>query len=156
MLTKTVWDDFADFRRSFDQMFDSFYSSARRTSGQEGVFLPAVETGWTDDFLNLRVVLPGVAQEDLKLSLEGGNLVIQGERKLPKDFGKQGAVYNQLAYGKFERRLELPGGLDTDHMQANLHDGLLDIQIPVAAAVKPKQIPISTSAEKPALTGVGR
>ncbi len=54
MFARTVWDDFADLRRSFDQMFDSFYTSARRTSGQDAIFLPAVETGWTDDFLNLQ------------------------------------------------------------------------------------------------------
>lgn len=151
MFARTVWDELADFRRSFDQMFDNFYTSARRTSGQEGVFLPAVETGWTDDFLNLRVVLPGVKPEDLKLSLESGHLVIQGERKAPQDFGKEGTVYNQLAYGKFERRLELPNGLDTENMQANLHDGLLDIRIPMAAAVKPKQIKITAGPEQKTL-----
>ena len=156
MFAKSVWDEFADFRRSFDQMFDNFYTSARRSSGQEGVFLPAVETGWTDDFLNLRVVLPGVHQEDLKLSIEGGHLVIQGERKPLKDFGKEGAVYNQLAYGKFERRMELPNGLDLDKLQANLNEGLLDIRIPVAAAVKPKQIKISTEPEHKTLTAGGR
>jgi HSP20 family protein len=156
MFAKSVWDELGDFRRSFDQMFDNFYTSARRSSGQEGVFLPAVETGWTDDFVNLRVVLPGVHQEDLKLSIEGGHLVIQGERKAPKDFGKEGAVYNQLAYGKFERRMELPNGLDLDNLQANLHDGLLDIGIPVAAAVKPKQINITAGPEHKTLTSGGR
>ena len=156
MFAKNVWDELGDFRRSFDQMFDNFYTSARRSSGQEGVFLPVVETGWTDDFVNLRVVLPGVHQEDLKLSIEGGHLVIQGERKAPKDFGKEGAVYNQLAYGKFERRMELPNGLDLDNLQANLHDGLLDIRIPVAAAVKPKQINITAGPEHKTLTAGGR
>ena len=156
MFAKNVWDELGDFRRSFDQMFDNFYTSARRSGGQEGVFLPAVETGWTDDFVNLRVVLPGVHQEDLKLSIEGGHLVIQGERKAPKDFGKEGAVYNQLAYGKFERRMELPNGLDLDNLQANLHDGLLDIRIPVAAAVKPKQINITAGPEHKTLTAGGR
>jgi HSP20 family protein len=52
-------------------------------------------------------------------------------------------VYSQIPYGKFERTLELPGGVDLDKLQAHLHDGLLDIRIPVAAAVKPKHVPIS-------------
>jgi HSP20 family protein len=89
------------------------------------------------------VVLPGVAQNDLKMTVQGNQLTIQGERRAPEDFGKDGTVYNQMAYGRFERVLELPSGLDIDKLQAHLHDGVLDIRIPVAAAVKPKQVPIS-------------
>lgn len=103
-------------------------------------------------FDNFWVILPGVLAEDLKLSLEGGNtLVLQGERRPPADFGKEGTIYNQLAYGKFERRLELPSGLDVDKMQAHMHDGLLDIRIPVGASVKPKQIKITSGEERKTL-----
>lgn len=54
---------------------------------------------------------------------------------------------NQLTYGKFERTLDLPSGLDVDKLQAHLHEGLLDIRIPIAQAVKPKQIKIAAGAE---------
>src|ERR1051326_1910818 len=121
MFARSVFDDLADFRRSFDQVFDSFYANTRRTSSNPGEwsFAPAVATGWTDDYLNMRVVIPGVAQNDLKLTIQGNELVIQGERHAPKDFGKEGMVYNQLPYGKFERKLELPAGLETDKLQAH-------------------------------------
>ncbi len=143
MFPRTFWDDFSDFRRTVDQMFDQFTTRRTTSSQSDWAFSPAVETGWTDDFLNLRVVLPGVSQDNLNLTIQGNQLVIQGERKAPQDFGKEGAVYNQLTYGKFERTLELPSGLDTEKMQAHLHDGLLDIRIPVAQAVKPKQIKVT-------------
>ena len=146
MFGRTVFDELNDFRRNFDQVFDTFYSAARRGGNERSsdwAFTPAVETGWTDDHLNLRVVLPGVTAEDLKMTMQGSKLTIQGERRAPADFGKEGMVYNQLLYGKFERTLELPAGLDVDKMQAHLHEGLLDVRVPVAAAVKPRQVPIS-------------
>ncbi len=148
MLARTMFDELNDFRRTFDRMFNAFYNTAG-PSGQSSQpdfnFVPAVETGWTDDYLNLRVVLPGVKQEDLKMTIQGNQLTIQGERKTPQDFGKEGTIYNQLAYGKFERSLTLPDGLDIDKLQAHLHDGLLDIRVPVAQAVKPRQVPISVA-----------
>jgi HSP20 family protein len=147
MFARTFWDDFSDFRHAVDQVFDSFSNHRPTGNEREWTFTPAVETGWTDDYLNLRVVLPGVKQEHLKVTTQGTQLVIQGERKAPEDFGKEGAVYNQLAYGKFERTLDLPNGLDVDKLQAHLHDGLLDVRIPVAQAVKPKQIKITSGAE---------
>ncbi len=149
MFGRTIFDEMNEFRRNFDQLFETYTNPARRVSTDrtEWTFSPAVETGWTDDFLNLRVVLPGVAEKDLKLTVQGNELHIQGERKAPKDFGKEGLVYNQITYGKFERVLELPAGLDVDKLQASLHDGVLDIRIPVAAAQKPKQIPISVGSD---------
>jgi HSP20 family protein len=60
-------------------------------------------------------------------------------------------VLTYLPYGKFERTLDLPSGLDMEKVQAHLHDGLLDIRIPVVQAVKPKQIPISTGPGQKAL-----
>lgn len=147
MFGRTMFDELNDLRRSFDQIFGQMQGPARRTgeSGDrpEWGFTPAVETGWTDDYLNLRVVLPAVAQKDIKMTIQGNQLTIQGERRQPEDFGKEGTFYNQLAYGRFERTLELPNGLDMDKLQAHLHEGVLDIRVPVAAAVKPKQVPIS-------------
>jgi HSP20 family protein len=145
MFGRTIFDDLIDFRRNFDQLFNAAQNT-RPTSGGERTewnFSPAVETGWTDDFLNLRVVVPAVSQNDLKMTVQGSQLTIQGERRAPEEFGKEGTVYSQMPYGRFERVLDLPAGLDLDKLQAHLHDGVLDIRIPVAAAQKPKQVPIS-------------
>ena len=146
MFNRTFYDELSDFRRAFDQVFDNFYNTSRRVGGADRAefsFTPAVETGWTEDYLNLRVVLPGVTEKDLKMTVQGNQLSLTGERKLPEGFGKEGTIHNQMAYGNFERTLDLPHGLDLDKVQAHLHDGVLDIRIPVAQAVKPKQVPIS-------------
>jgi HSP20 family protein len=141
-------EDFDDFRRSFDQFFENFFNNTntRRVGSKasEWGFVPAVESGWTDDFLNLRVIVPGVAEKDLKVTVQGNQLYIQGERKAPENFGKEGYVWSRIPYGKFERALDLPAGLDVDKMHAHLHDGLLDLRIPMASAMKPKQIEVSS------------
>jgi HSP20 family protein len=150
MFSRTFTDEFNELRRSFDQFFENFYGNTpRRAStgagGADWVFAPAVESGWTDEQLNLRVVLPGVSEKDLKLTMQGNQLYLQGERRAPENFGKEGYVWNQIPYGKFERVLDLPAGLDLDKMHAELHDGVLDIRIPLSTAMKPKQIQISAS-----------
>jgi HSP20 family protein len=146
MLHRTFFDDFNELRRSFDQFFESFANATpvrgSRTS-TEWTFAPPVESGWTDEYLNLRVVVPGVTDKDINLQVQGNQLYIQGERKAPENFGKDGYVWNSIPYGKFERVLDLPAGLDVDKLQAHLHDGFLDLRIPLASAMKPKQIPIS-------------
>ncbi|HUA19226.1 MAG TPA: Hsp20 family protein [Bryobacteraceae bacterium] len=138
------------FRQSVDQLFENVYGfpvetgrPAQAGAGGQWIFSPVVESVWSDTLLNLRAILPGVAQHDLKVSVQNNQLVIEGERKQPEHLQKNG--YRQLVYGKFYSTMTLPAGLDLDRLTGRLHDGVLDIQIPVSEQMKPRQIQIQTS-----------
>ncbi|HUQ92485.1 MAG TPA: Hsp20/alpha crystallin family protein [Bryobacteraceae bacterium] len=142
MLARSMWDEMNDFRRSFDQLFGNLTTFSRPQRDGVFTFLPHVETGWTDESLNLRFVVQGVSEKELRITVQGNQLQLQGERKAPEGFAKGGNANLQLAYGKFERVLDLPNGLDVEKMSAHLHDGVLDIRIPLAEAMKPRQIQV--------------
>jgi HSP20 family protein len=108
-----------------------------------------VESGWTDNHLNLRAILPGVSEKDVQVTVQNNQLVIEGERKTPEGFEKN--AWTQLAYGKFHAALTLPSGLDVDHVQCQLRNGILDIQMPILEASKPKQIQIRVGEERKAI-----
>jgi len=110
-----------------------------------------VETGWTDDYLNLRFVVPGIRNEDLEVTVQGHQLVLRGERKAPEGFGKEGSVFYRLPYGRFERVVELPHNVDSGKLDAYLHDGVLDVLIPIAEGAKPKKIEITAGKEPKAI-----
>lgn len=112
MFARSIWDEMSDFRRSFDQLFNSLSTVSRPRADGETLFAPAVETGWTDENLNLRFVVPGVAEKDLRITVQGNQLIVQGERKAPENFAKNGNAFWQVAYGKFERVVDLPNGLE--------------------------------------------
>jgi HSP20 family protein len=135
------------FRRSVDQLFSDFDRSGSALNGGSMIngdyaFTPAVETRWTDDELFLRAILPGVAEKDVKVSVQDDRLIIEGERKAPEGWGDNG--YTQIAYGKFYGAMPLPGGLNLNKVSCRLHDGVLDIQMPVAEQLKPRHIPIQS------------
>jgi HSP20 family protein len=148
MFSRDIQQTLDHFRRMMDQAFSDSYvpSGSRNSTGesQEWTFTPAVETGWSDDFLNLRVVLPGVAENDVNVQLQGNQLVIEGERKQPENFARNGGS-TRLPYGKFYRSLDLPNGLDPNRIQCRLHDGVLDVQLPIAETMKPRRIPIQAT-----------
>ena len=155
LLTNDVRQTLDQFRRSVDQMFDNFYSyqaqpAASTASGERTwMFSPIVESGWNDNFLTLRAILPGVSEKDVQVSVQNNQLVIEGERKAPDGFEKN--TYTQMTYGKFYTALTLPSGLDVDHVNCRLHNGVLDIQVPILEARKPKQIQIQTGAAQKAI-----
>jgi HSP20 family protein len=142
------------FRRSVDQMFENFYGqtqpSASNASGERTwTFSPVLESGWNDHYLKLRAILPGVPENDVQVSVQNNQLVIEGERKVPEGFEKNAVT--QLAYGKFYSALTLPTGLDVDHVNCRLHNGILEIEIPILEASKPKQIQIHTGEDRKAI-----
>jgi len=138
------------FRRSVDQMFESFYGYQTQPAAPAGerswTFTPLVESAWTSDHLHLRAILPGVAENDVRVSVQNNQVVIEGERKAPEGF--EGKGFTQLAYGKFYAAWTLPAGLDLDHVQARLVNGILEVQVPILEASKPRQIQIQTAERK--------
>lgn len=156
MLTGDVRQTLDQFRRTVDQMFETIYgypSESGRTTGTQGSqyrFSPAVESAWSDNSLHLRAILPGVTQNDVKVSVQNNQLVLEGERKLPEGFDKN--AFTQIAYGRFYSAISLPTGLDLNKLTCRLHDGILDVQIPVAEQMKPRQIPIQSGEQRKGIT----
>lgn len=144
MTLSRMFEEMEQFRRSVDRLLEQSFGPrwSPSESAPEPAFAPAVETGWTDESLNLRFILPGVTEKDFTLSIQGNQLQIRGERKPPENFGREDAVWHVIPYGKFERVVDLPNGLNLDTVEARLHDGVLDVRIPLAAEVKPRRIPI--------------
>ncbi len=136
-------------RRSMDEFFGGPLAVSA-SDGSESSFVPAFEAGWTDDKLNLRVVLPGVTEKDVKVTVQGNQLMIEGERKAPENFSANGG-FSFLPYGKFFRAIDLPSRLDLEKVSCRLHDGVLDIEIPVKAQMKPRVIPIGAGESRKAL-----
>src|SRR5437868_9811771 len=154
MFANDVRQTLDQFRRSVDQVFENFYGQAQPAASNAGgertwTFSPVVESGWNDSYLNLRAILPGVSEKDVHVTVQNNQLIIEGERNAPEGFDKNSLT--QLAYGKFYTALTLPTGLDVDHVNCRLSNGILEIQVPITEASKPKQIQIQTGEERKAI-----
>src|SRR6267154_2228594 len=141
ILTGDVRQSLDHFRRSVDQLFENFYGYPLETgrpsaigAGSQWAFSPVLETSWSDSMLRLRAILPGVTQNDLKVSVRNNQLILEGERKSPEGFDKN--TFAQLSYGKFYTSVSLPAGLDLDKLNCRLHDGVLDSHVAVAEQMK--------------------
>jgi HSP20 family molecular chaperone IbpA len=51
----------------------------------------------------------------------------------------------ERGFGRFERSLRVPPGLEPDAIQARLVDRVLELRIPRPESMKPHRIPIQTS-----------
>jgi HSP20 family protein len=105
---------------------------------------PAVDIQETDQTFGVKMDLPDVKREDIKVEMHDGTLTIQGERKQEKE--EKGGRFHRIErqYGTFVRRFTLPTQVDEAKVQAEFKDGVLTITLPktMAAVVKPVEVKV--------------
>ena len=120
-----------------DQLFDSFfYGAPGRRQGQQNrapsLWAPELEIRDEGNQLRISADLPGVSKENVKVEMQDGMLVIQGERREERtEGGEQGFTRTERRYGSFYRAIPLPEGADLEQGQAQMRDGVLEITVPL-------------------------
>jgi HSP20 family protein len=107
-------------------------------------FLANTEAYFKDGHLVLRAELAGVDPKDVEVSVAGRTLTIKGERKAPT-VPADDRLFGEIVYGKFERVVTLPEGLNTDEVKARWDRGILEVMIPVTRALEPKKVPVEVT-----------
>ncbi len=103
---------------------------------------PTVDISETEAEYAIKAELPEVKKEDVKVTVEDGVLMIQGERKHEKE--ANGKKYHRIerSYGRFIRSFTLPDTVDEGKVKAEYAEGVLNLHLPKSEKAKPKQIDV--------------
>lgn len=138
-----TWDPFRELDDLSTRMNRLF--GLTRWDGELADWSPACDVSEDENGYRIRLELPGLRKEDVHVRMENGVLVIQGERKEEKE--EKGVKYHrrELSYGKFVRRFTIPDAIDESKIEANFHDGILNLVLTrtKTAPAKTKEIPIN-------------
>lgn len=106
---------------------------------------PSVDIYEMADALLVQVEAPGLELDELNLSLDGTNLVVEGNRaRRPLPVAARVALV-EMTYGRFRRVLPLPADVDGDHIKATYDAGILQIYIPRVPRPAPKRLKIDVA-----------
>ena len=105
-------------------------SQYRAQLGREPSWQPSVSVVENDENLWVILALAGIAVDRVDVRLEGNDLVIAGERRLPPCFTDGELRLWEIPFGRFDRRLRLVGWEYSLSLgEISFQDGLLTIQI---------------------------
>jgi HSP20 family protein len=91
---------------------------------------PEIEVFERDNTFRVRVDLPGLKKEDLKIEITHDELTIEGERKLEKEEKDEGFYRTERTYGRFYRRIAVPEHVKAEGALATFKNGVLEIEMP--------------------------
>jgi HSP20 family protein len=139
------WDPFRDMEDAFGRAFPSAFGRWRlpvEASGKAYSWSPTADISETDDEYLIRAELPAVKKDDVKITVDGGMITIQGERKDKQETKEEKFHRVESFQGMFVRSFVLPDNLDPQGIRAESQDGVLTVHLPKAKVVKPKAIEV--------------
>src|SRR5882724_976682 len=118
--------------------------SPRPNGGTMYEWTPSADISETDKEYLIRAELPAVPKEDVKVTLEGGVITIEGERKEQHEDDTERLHRRESFTGIFVRSFSLPDNVDRDAIHCESKDGVLTVHIPKtkAASSKAKEIKV--------------
>ncbi len=139
-----------DLQRRLASVFD--LAPFRRTSltnDEENMTMPewapAVDIMEDDKEYLIKVELPEVEKDAVKVTVEGGTLTISGERKAEKEEKNRKFHRVERFYGRFERSFNIPDDAENSKVNAEFKDGVLRVHLAKSGKARPKQIEVKVS-----------
>jgi HSP20 family protein len=121
------------FGRMVENMFQDFFSPAAQGGGwrEDGLGVPSLDVRETEKTFEIQADLPGVRKEDIKVSIDGPRVTIEGECQQANEQreGEQ-VVYSERSTRRYQRSFSLPSEVDDTTAGARLEDGVLKLTLP--------------------------
>lgn len=122
-----------------DTFFNDFFRPQVRGSRSDKV--PAIDVHDGETSYLVKVDLPGIAKDDIKISLDNGVLSISAETCSENKEEQEGQLIRQERhYGKFVRQLSVGSDVDPAGIKAAFDNGVLQLSLP-----KMKALPASNT-----------
>ena len=140
--------------RQFTDEMDRFFKQGAKFSPDIELWQPAIEVKEQGGKLSVTAELPGLKEQDVKVTVTDNVLTLEGERKQEKEEKREGYYHSERSYGKLSRSIGLPEGANIDQAAAQFNNGVLEIAVPIQAK-KParKEIPVQAQGKTKSMAG---
>lgn len=122
------WNPF----REFDDWFRDYHRGMMKRWDERDAlsatdWMPAVDILENDKEYQLKVEIPEIPKDDVKIAVNNGMLTISGERKQENRDDKQHRI--ERYYGHFSRSFSLPDDVQPEDISATFKDGMLYVHM---------------------------
>lgn len=126
------WPTFQnEFNRAVDDIYEWFEPFNFPIERFENLSLnPAVDIVDEKDQLKVEIEMPGLGEDDIKVSIDNGVLTVKGEKTTSKQDKDKNYMMREVNYGSYERSLSLPDTVEVDKAKASFKKGMLWVTLP--------------------------
>jgi len=144
----THWDPLQELENFSNKLSSFFGRTLQKRRDQDDDWMaiadwsPLVDITEDEKEYLIKVEVPEVKKEDIKVHVENGALVISGERKMEKEEKKRKYHRVERSFGSFVRSFAIPEDADASKIHAEYKDGVLMVHMAKSEQAKPKSIEV--------------
>jgi HSP20 family protein len=136
------WEPLRELAALQNEMSRFLGSSFGEGNGQQRAWVPAVDVWETDKEVVYAFDVPGISEDKISIELEDNALTVSGERERTKEISDERFYRFERRFGSFSRTIGLPQNVSDDQIQADYHDGVLEVRVAKPETPKPRRIQI--------------
>ncbi|MCW5660166.1 MAG: Hsp20/alpha crystallin family protein [Burkholderiaceae bacterium] len=141
-VTRSASEWVRNIDRLFDESFDRFFTGARNGTSEKRS--PALDVAESEQAYTVRLDLPGVTKDDVKVSIEGRSVSIEAQpAQAPERKDGDRVLVRERAARSFARSFVLPLELDEERSKARLDHGVLTLELAKRQAAQPIRINVN-------------
>ena len=136
--------EIARIQSEINRLFESLFELKQIGDSAQPAWMPNMDIVDGPEALTLLVELPGVELGDFTLAADGGNIIIEGEKKPGRPPGEVAEHHClERAHGPFRRVISLNYPINTHKAAAQYRDGVLKIMFPKVENRRGGAVPIT-------------
>ena len=134
----------SELARSFDRLFDDGFDRFLSPSAPGAQRSPALDVAESDRAYTVKLDLPGVAKEDVKVAIDGRRVSVEAQARKDEE-KKEGdrIVYRERSLASYARSFTVAAEIDQAESGAKLENGVLTLTLAKRGAPASAQITVS-------------
>jgi HSP20 family protein len=139
----TRWSPVRDLAAVEVDLLQRMFGEAMGDTAPRSAWMPAVDIYETaEQDVVVKVDLPDMKREDIKVTFENSVLSIEGQRQFKQENAERRFWRIERGHGAFRRSFTLPPTVDASKVEAAFQDGVLTVTLPRREEARPRQIEI--------------
>lgn len=135
--------EIAAMQETLDRFFNDVWSTGRLVDNADRTL--AIDLHENDDAYVLLANLPGVDADAIDVTVHDNVLSVTATIENSVVHQEEDSVLlSERTYGRFSRRLTLPRGIDVEHIDSALENGVLTLTLPKTEIAQRRRIAIRT------------
>lgn len=131
----SIWREMSDLHCRMDNFF----------SVKERGEFPSINVYASGETAVVTALAPGIAPDELQLSIKDDILTISGSRPSETEKEKSTVLRRERRTGQFSRTIQLPFRVNSENVEAQFKSGLLSVKLPRAESDRPRRIEVKVS-----------
>lgn len=137
--------EIARIQTEINKLFESLFELKTKKDYSDSMWIPNVDICECEEHVTVKVEIPGISPNDLRLYADGNNITIEGIKKKISIDGEKKLHLMERGYGKFRRVVNVNAAVNTHKAEAFLKDGVIRLIFPKVSNKRGERVKITVT-----------